>query len=272
MGRPDEHGHHEGRKPPRRWLATGMKAFLTVAAGFMIYQQWSNPISKLEFSYAELQDLLLNVPCPHKAREWSSYYTWGSHFPGEGFDQARWTKTRWSEFGLQDLEITRHSVYLPRLKDQRVALLNFNQTHNQVVHEVSLMEDTAPPGSAERPFIPAFFAWSPKGNVTAEYVYANFGLDQDYEELLQRGISVKGKIVIIKLTFNSPLLERLNATASRFNQILSATKAGAIGVLAYTDTQGDEPYTEANGYLPLPDGPARPPSMIQRGTIGLIGE
>lgn len=271
MGRREKY-ETRGGKPSRSWLATIVKALLTVAAILMLYTQWPNDSSKLRLSYEELQGFLLNVPSPQKAREWSSYYTWGSHFPGEGFDQAQWTQKRWSEFGIPEVNVTRHSVYLPRPKGQRVALLDLNKTDDQVIHEVSFTEDTAPPGDAEKPFIPAFFAWSAKGNVTAEYVYANFGLDQDYEDLARAGISVEGKIVIIKLTFNSPLLERLNATASRFTQIASSTKAGAIGVLAYTDTQGDEPYTEANGYLPFPDGPARPPSMIQRGTIGVVGK
>ncbi|THC93383.1 hypothetical protein EYZ11_007140 [Aspergillus tanneri] len=269
MGRPEKYEAPAG-KPSRSCLTTNVKALLAVAAVLLLWKHLLFNTSRPEFSYEELQDFLLNIPSAQKAREWSSYYTWGSHFPGQGLDQAQWTQTKWSEFGIAKVEVTSHSVYLSRPQGQRVALLDLKKADDQVVHEVSFIENDVPPGGAERPFIPAFFAWSARGNVTAEYVYANFGLDQDYEDLARAGINVEGKIVIIKLTFNSPLLERLNATASRFTQIASATKAGAIGVLAYTDTQGDDPYTEANGYLPFPDGPARPPSMIQRGTIGVV--
>ena len=46
--------------------------------------------------------------------------------------------------------------------------------------------------------IPAYNAYSPPGDVTAQVVYANYGLPQDYAELDKLGVSVKGKIVLVR--------------------------------------------------------------------------
>lgn len=90
----------------------------------------------------------------------------------------------------------------------------------------------------------------------AELVYANFGTIQDFDLLAAKGISVKDKIVICKY---SKIFRGLKVRA--------AEKYGAAGVIIYSDPQEDGEFTEKNGYLPYPHGPARHPHAIQRGSV-----
>jgi N-acetylated-alpha-linked acidic dipeptidase len=50
-------------------------------------------------------------------------------------------------------------------------------------------------------------------------------------------------------------------------KVQAAELAGAIGVLIYSDPGDDGPVTELAGYKPYPEGPARNPSAVQRGSV-----
>ena len=65
------------------------------------------------FSGDKLLDTLLNTPSGEKAHEWSSYYTHESHLPGQGYQQAVWTKEKWDEFGLPENNIVAFDVIVP---------------------------------------------------------------------------------------------------------------------------------------------------------------
>ena len=47
--------------------------------------------------------------------------------------------------------------------------------------------------------LPVFLGFATSGKVKAEIVYANFGTEEDFEQLKGMGLSVKNKIVIIRL-------------------------------------------------------------------------
>ena len=46
--------------------------------------------------------------------------------------------------------------------------------------------------------LPSYNAYSIDGDVTGPLVYVNYGIPADYDELEERGIDVKGKIVIVR--------------------------------------------------------------------------
>lgn len=46
--------------------------------------------------------------------------------------------------------------------------------------------------------MPVFLGYSPSGVVKGEVVYANFGTEKDFKKLKGMGVSVKGKIVIVR--------------------------------------------------------------------------
>ncbi|KAE8353468.1 hypothetical protein BDV28DRAFT_157012 [Aspergillus coremiiformis] len=218
-----------------------------------------------------VQDLLLRVPNPDKIREWSAYYTKESHLPGEGLDQGQWTKALWRDLGIPEINLTSHEANLTYPNNHRVALLDFNRP-DVLVHEAHLIEDTVPPvGEGQKPFIPAFFAWAGVGNVTTQHIFANFGLREDYEDLVKANVTVKGRIAVIKTVFGSSLLRDLHMGVHRQEQMKAAEDYGLAGLIVYTDPQLDGEITEFNGYNAFPDGPARPPSMIERGVMTFSG-
>lgn len=108
---------------------------------------------------------------------------------------------------------------------------------------------------------PAFHGQSSSGNVTAQFVYAHFGREQDYDDLDQNHAEVKGKIAIVKY-----------GMVYRGAKMSTAAERSLVGILIYTDPQQDGNITEGHGYKGYPDGPARPETCIERGSIGSIRE
>src|SRR5258705_5584139 len=100
----------------------------------------------------------------------------------------------------------------------------------------------------------AYFGYSTSGDVTAELVYAHSGNPEDYELLRKNGISVKGKIVIVRYS---------NPYSYRGFKALTAEREGAAALLIYSDPAEDG-YTRGKVF---PDGPWGPESHIQRGAI-----
>ena len=100
--------------------------------------------------------------------------------------------------------------------------------------------------------LPPYVAYQGDGDVTAPVVYVNYGMPQDYDALEQRGISVKGKIVLARY-----------GGGWRGLKPKLAQEHGAIGCLIYSDP-ADDAYAEADVY---PKGGGRPEAGIQRGSV-----
>jgi N-acetylated-alpha-linked acidic dipeptidase len=99
---------------------------------------------------------------------------------------------------------------------------------------------------------PAFNGSSPSGDVTAEVVYANYGRPEDFQKLADMGISVKGKIVMVRYGANF-----------RGVKAYLAQQHGAAGVIIYSDP-ADDGYFRGDMY---PKGAYRPATAVQRGSI-----
>ena len=95
-------------------------------------------------------------------------------------------------------------------------------------------------------------AFSGSGDVTAEIVYANYGLKEDFETLESLGIDIKGKIVIARYGGN------FRGYKAKF-----AEANGAAGLIIYTDPK-DSGFAKG---LVYPDGPYYNSSTIQRGSL-----
>lgn len=231
-------------------------------------------------TYKELQHVLLHTPKEEKAREWSSYYTAGPHLAGKNLSQAIWTRDRWQEFGVEDTEIIAYDVYINYPLGHRLALLEKSeetsestmkptslnedgQAEYKVKYECSLEEDVLDEdrtsGLSNR--VPTFHGYSASGNVTGQFVYANFGTYQDYDDLIKANVSLEGKIAVVKY-----------GHIFRGLKVKRAQELGMIGCVIYTDPQEDGDITEENGYKPYPHGPARNPSSVQRGSTQFLSK
>jgi N-acetylated-alpha-linked acidic dipeptidase len=213
--------------------------------------------------YKELQDILLETPSAEKEREWSSYYTAGPHLAGKNLSQAIWTQERWQEFGVEDTNIVAYDVYINYPLDHRLALLKKTGDKTEVTFEASLEEDVLDEddtsGLPNR--VPTFHGYSATGNVTAPFVYVNFGTYADYQDLVNANVSLAGKIAIAKY-----------GRIFRGLKVKRAQELGMVGVILYDDPQEDGEITEENGYKPYPEGPARNPSAVQRGSTQFLSK
>ncbi|HET9487711.1 MAG TPA: transferrin receptor-like dimerization domain-containing protein, partial [Chryseosolibacter sp.] len=115
--------------------------------------------------------------------------------------------------------------------------------------EPALKEDAT---SAEKGALPVYNCWSPDGDVTAELVFVNYGLPDDYEYLERAGIEVKGKIVIAKY-----------GNSWRGIKPKVAQEHGAIGCILYSDPKEDG-YYQGDEY---PKGAWKNESGAQRGAV-----
>jgi N-acetylated-alpha-linked acidic dipeptidase len=88
--------------------------------------------------------------------------------------------------------------------------------------------------------------------VRAPLVYVNFGLRSDYEELARLGVSVKDKVVIVRV-----------GGLWRGGKVELASEHGAKAILIYSDPREDGYYVDGT----YPDGPARTPDAVQRGSV-----
>src|SRR5260370_6370239 len=120
----------------------------------------------------------------------------------------------------------------------------------------SLREDAsdADPDTKNPAVSGSYFGYSASGDITAEVIYAHSGNPEDYDLLRKNGISVKGKIVLVRYS---------NPYSYRGFKALTAERKGAAALLIYSDPAEDG-YTKGKVF---PDGPWGPDSHIQRGAI-----
>jgi N-acetylated-alpha-linked acidic dipeptidase len=100
--------------------------------------------------------------------------------------------------------------------------------------------------------LPAYNVYGADGDVTAELVYVNHGMPDDYKELERRGVNVKGRIVLTRY-----------GGGWRGLKPKLAYEHGAVGCLIYSDPR-DDGYGMGDAY---PKGGYRPRDGVQRGSV-----
>lgn len=163
---------------------------------------------------------------------------------------AEYLRDAFEDYGLK-VQMYEYKVYLPYPLEVRVELVSPTE-YVAFGREASWEWDK---DSYETEIVQGYNAYSPDGDVTAELVYVNQGLPEDYQILSDQGISVNGKICI-----------------SRYGGSYRGVKAkvagdnGAVGLILYSDP-ADDGYMRGDVY---PRGPWRSADAIQRGTVKYI--
>ncbi len=152
--------------------------------------------------------------------------------------------------------------------DTYYPLLNFPVSHSLTLTPpnatepsfvAELLEDEVPEDKTSKDGrfdVPTFHGFSKNGTATGQLVYGRSCGKQAIDELVEQGVDFNDKIVLCSYggTFRGLKVE-------------FAARAGAAGVLVYTDPAEDGEITAEAGYLTYPDGPARQPSSVQRGSV-----
>jgi N-acetylated-alpha-linked acidic dipeptidase len=134
-----------------------------------------------------------------------------------------------------------------------------------------------------------FNGYAPSGDVTGQMVYANYGLPSDFDELARAGVSVKGRVVLMRY-----------GNCFRGLKALNAQQLGAVGAVLFrwetrahsparpparpaplrpmthlpcvlcctTSDPADDGYTKGTTYDK--GGPWRPETGVQRGSVQFL--
>jgi N-acetylated-alpha-linked acidic dipeptidase len=200
----------------------------------------------------QLESLFQSIPSAEKAREWHRYLTAEPHSAASprNNELADYIAEQWRQQGWEDVTLRRYDVL--HSKPRSVAL----EMVSPVPYTASLREDaySVDPSTSNPAVSGSYFGYSASGEVTAELVYAHSGNPEDYDLLRKKGISVKGKAVLVRYS---------NPYSYRGFKALTAEREGAIALLIYSDPAEDG---YAKGKI-FPEGPWGPESHIQRGAI-----
>jgi N-acetylated-alpha-linked acidic dipeptidase len=258
--------------PSQDELAPASRLSSSSLSTSQIPQGWAQ---KTALDFQGLQATLLETPNAEKAEEWSRYYTSGPHLAGKNFSQALWTRERWQEWGVEST-IVDYDVYINYPKGHRLALMEkvgqdldvsdstaAASQEWKVKYEARLEEDVLDEDKSSQlaDRVPTFHGYSASGNVTAPYVFVNYGTYRDFEDLQAANVSLEGKIALAKY-----------GGVFRGLKVKRAQELGMVGVAMYTDPGDDGEVTKKNGFATYPDGPAREPSSVQRGSVQFLSK
>ncbi len=163
---------------------------------------------------------------------------------------AQWVAEQWRKQGLENVTVHQYDVL--GSSPRKISL----EMVKPAEYRALLLEapDNADPDTRNPKVDGAYLGYSASGEVTAPVVYAHSGNPEDYEYLRQRGIDVRGKIVLVRYS---------NPYSYRGFKALTAERLGAAAILIYSDPAEDG-YTKGPVY---PNGPWGPETHIQRGAI-----
>lgn len=199
-----------------------------------------------------VEEKFKSIPTPTEERRQHRIFTQEPHVAGSirNNQLAEYIRDEWKKQGLEEVIIREYDVYGTNPKSTFLEM-------TAPTHYTATLREAPLPGDedSKNPAISA--AWlgmSISGEVTAPLVYAHSGNPEDYDLLRKNGISVKGKIVLVRYS---------NPYSYRGFKALTAQREGAAAMLVYSDPQED-------GYKKGkvdPDGPWGPEYKIQRGAI-----
>ena len=198
------------------------------------------------------ETLFQSLPSADQARQWHRLFTANPH-PAASPENNRLAAVmarEWRKQGWEDVTLRRYDVW--HSQPRSVSL----EMTAPVPFKASLREDPydLDPSTHNPKIDKAYFGYSASGDVTAELVYAHSGNPEDYDFLRKQGISVKGKIVIVRYS---------NPYSYRGFKALTAEREGAAALLIYSDP-ADDGYARGKVF---PAGPWGPESHIQHGAI-----
>lgn len=200
---------------------------------------------------ARIENEFLAVPSAKLAGEELKTLSAAPHVAAtpQDHDTALYIAGKFRDAGLET-QIVPYRVLIDWPKDEQV------EAWDAAGHRLMTGPTRAPvkddPYASDPRIIMPYNASSASGDVTAQVVYANYGRLQDFQELEAKHIEVRGKIVVCRYGGNF-----------RGVKVYLAEQRGAAGVIIYSDPQ-DDGYFKGKVW---PNGPWRPASAVQRGSV-----
>ncbi len=224
---------------------------------FALSTPWAEPRVRVGFSSTNLARLkpleshLINTIRPENCRAQHRIFTLKPHIAGSvrNYELAEYVAKQWGDYGLEDVQLIEHPVYLPWP-------VRYEATLVKAKRKLSLKEDAIPQDkdSYSDEVGISYCAYSADVDVTAPVVYVNSGNPEDYDLLAKRGVDVRGKIALAR--YSVPY-------SYRGFKAQTAQKRGVSALILYSDP-ADDGFKKGEVY---PHGPWGPESHLQRGGI-----
>lgn len=198
-----------------------------------------------------IEEKFLAAPSAELARQELKTLTAEPHMAGtpEDYKTALYVAEKFRAAGLKT-EIVPYRVLLDWPKKVRVEA--WNASGQRLMSGPTREHLAADPAGDNPQVVMPFNASSASGDVTAQAIYANYCRLEDFNQLAQEHVDVRGKIVICRYGANF-----------RGVKVYLAQQRGAVGVLIYSDPQ-DDGYVKGD---PWPMGPWRPDIGVQSGSV-----
>jgi N-acetylated-alpha-linked acidic dipeptidase len=183
-------------------------------------------------------------------RAWMQQMSSAPNHVGSAHDKANaeFQLAKFREWGW-DASIETFSVLYPTPREVSVELIA--PTHfKALLSEPPIEGDSTSTQTKDE--LPPYNVYGADGDVTAELIYVNQGMPDDYKELEREGLSVKGRIVLTRY-----------GGGWRGLKPKLAYEHGAVGCLIYSDPR-DDGYGAGDTY---PKGGFRPRDAVQRGSV-----
>jgi N-acetylated-alpha-linked acidic dipeptidase len=195
------------------------------------------------------------VPDPKLAEEHLRTLTQAPHMAGTPEDKATadYVAQKFRGAGL-DTEIVEYKVWINYPVEISV---DVTAPAGVEMHGPTREHVEGDPYDGDPRVVMPFNGMSPSGDAEAEVVYANYGMPEDFEKLEKLKVDVRGKIVLVRYGQNF-----------RGVKEFIAQEHGAAGVIIYSDPF-DDGWRRGDKY---PDGPWRPDTGVQRGSVGYMFE
>jgi len=161
---------------------------------------------------------------------------------------ANFTLAKFQEWGW-DAHIETFYILYPTPRSHRLELLGPSPFVARLLEPPVTGDETS---SRTENALPPYAVYGADGDVTGELVYVNYGMPDDYKILAERGISVRGCIVIARY-----------GGGWRGLKPKLAYEHGAVGCIIYSDPR-DDGYGAGEVY---PEGGYRPSDGVQRGSV-----
>ena len=244
----------------RRLLAVAAAVLITVPGAMQAQPALPAPTATPIFGFTpahalsehQLEDRFQSLPSADAARSWHREFTRAPH-PAASAENNRLAERvarEWRKQGWESVQLRRYQVL--HSSPRHVALeMVAPRRYRAALAEASYAVD---PDTRNPALASTYFGYSASGDVTAELVYAHNGNPEDYELLRQHGISVRGKVVIVRYS---------NPYSYRGFKALTAEREGVAALLIYSDP-ADDGYAKGKVF---PDGPWGPETHIQHGAI-----
>lgn len=206
-------------------------------------------------SESAIEKIFLASPDPKLAEEHLRILTQAPHMAGTVEDKATadYVAQKFRDAGLET-EIDEYKVWMNYPSEISVDLI---APAGVEMHGPTREHVGTDPFQDDPRVVTPFSSMSPSGDVEADVVYANYGTPDDFDKLDKLHIDVRGKIVLVRYGQNF-----------RGVKVFVAQEHGAAGVIIYSDPW-DDGWRRGDKY---PDGPWRPDTGVQRGSVGYMFE